>query len=351
MKDLFFPSDDLTDWFLRNKRSFPWREEISPYKVLISEMMLQQTRASVVVDYFSRWMAEFPDLSTLAKAPLEKVIKMWEGLGYYSRARFLHEAAKTSLNFFEGKLPENENELSKLKGIGPYTLSAILSFAFHKKKAAVDGNVMRVLARFFAIFDPIDKAKTKQELEILLESILPEKEFWVMNEALIELGALVCKKKPDCEKCPLQKKCQAFQKGITDQIPAKSKKIEITKLKKTVVLIVFENQMMVEKGDPGKKFADLYFFPTFDEELSYHEVITLAKKQYGINLHYQCSLEKIVHSYTRFRTQLHSHIFYADSRSAKELWIPTEELLKLPFSAGHRRLLEIICEKNLQPSL
>lgn len=337
----YFPYKELIDWFSIYKRSFPWREELSPYKVLISEMMLQQTRASVVIDYFSRWMQEFPDLSTLASASLERVIKMWEGLGYYSRARALHEVAIICEKRFQGKLPENEEELREFKGIGPYTLAAIMSFAFHKKKAALDGNIMRVLSRFFAREEPIDKPKTKQELTMLLEEILPLQEFWVINEALIELGALVCKKKPDCAICPLQKKCLAYERGLVEILPKKSNKIEITKLEKTAVLICFENQIMIEKGVEGKKFADLYFFPTFDGKLSFQEVQERIKDQ---QLVYQYSLPKVLHSYTRYRTELFAHFFHAEC-SSKSLWVAKEELVKLPFSAGHRKLLEIWLEK------
>lgn len=345
MKQIFFPHQELIDWFSIYKRTFPWREELSPYKVLISEVMLQQTRASVVVEYFSRWMEEFPDLRSLALAPLEKVIKMWEGLGYYSRARSLHEAAQTCLSHFQGQLPEKEEQLRELKGIGPYTLAAIMSFAFHKKKAAVDGNVMRVLSRFFALVDPIDKGKTKKKLEILLEQLLPEKEFWIVNEALIELGALVCKKKPDCLVCPLQNHCQAYVNGLNETLPVKSKKIEITKLEKTVALILGENRMIVEKGTKGKKFADLYFFPTFDGELSSEQTKELLENQFGLNLVYQYSLEKVDHSYTRYRTKLFAHFFQTDRCDFTKLWIEKEKLIELPFSAGHRKLLEMIWAK------
>src|ERR1700722_10190653 len=181
----FFDIDSLKDWFVREKRDLPWRENPSPYAVWISEVMLQQTQASVVIPYFERWMARFPTVAVLAEASQGEVIKMWEGLGYYSRVRHLHQAAKDLMYRYAGDLPRTREGLEGIKGIGPYTRGAILSFAFHQKAAAVDGNVLRVLARYFAIEEEIEKAK--KSITELTESILPEEEPWIVMEGLIEL--------------------------------------------------------------------------------------------------------------------------------------------------------------------
>jgi len=166
----------LKRWFLEVQRDFPWREDPSPYRVWVSEVMLQQTRAEVVVPYFERWMARFPTVEVLAEAPLDEVIKLWEGLGYYSRARNLHQGAQQIVRDYGGKLPNSADKLKKIKGIGPYTVGAILSFAFHQKVPAVDGNVLRVMSRYQRIEEDIAKQKTVKMIGQRVAEILPEKE-------------------------------------------------------------------------------------------------------------------------------------------------------------------------------
>ena len=160
----------LKRWFLDQKRDFPWRENPSPYAVWVSEVMLQQTQAAVVISYFERWMQRFPTIQALADAPLEDVIKEWEGLGYYARARNLHAGARYVVENYEGQLPANAEQLYKIKGLGHYTVGAILSFAFQQRKAAVDGNVLRVLARYYGITDDIGKSATVKKCKDLLKS-------------------------------------------------------------------------------------------------------------------------------------------------------------------------------------
>ena len=189
-------------WFLQSQRSFPWREDRSPYSVWISEVMLQQTQARVVIDYYQRWMKKFPDIEHLARAPLEEVIKQWEGLGYYVRARNLHKAAQYLVEHHQGIFPSSRELLEKIPGIGPYTVGAILSFAFHQKAAAVDGNVIRVLTRLFAMQEEVQTQSSKKWLWKCAENLLPEKEPWILVEGLIELGATVCTLKPKCSQCP-----------------------------------------------------------------------------------------------------------------------------------------------------
>ena len=191
----------LKAWFLKEKRDLPWRENASPYWVWVSEVMLQQTQVSVVVPYFIRWMKKFPTISALAAAQCEDVIKTWEGLGYYSRARNLHKGAQTIVSNYNGKLPKTRNELLAIKGLGLYTANAILAFAFKKKAAPVDGNVRRVLARYDGVYESIDKTKVQKEIQSRAEKLLPERQSYLISEALIELGALICKKKTQL--CPM----------------------------------------------------------------------------------------------------------------------------------------------------
>lgn len=223
----YFDHTTFHYWFEKNKRDFPWRRNPSPYEVWVSEMMLQQTRASVVVAYYERWIRRFPDVHALAKASRDEVLKAWEGLGYYSRARNLHDGARKIIEEFNGRLPFEKEKLKAIKGLGPYTIGAILAFGFQKNEAAVDGNVMRVLSRYFLIEDDLRSSRTQKMIWNRAERIL-ERGTYKTSEALIELGATVCTaKKPVCVQCPLKRRCLAFAEGKQESLPNKSKKNRI----------------------------------------------------------------------------------------------------------------------------
>lgn len=316
--------EELTAWFLAHQRTFPWREERTPYRVWISEIMLQQTQASVVIPYFERWMRRFPSVRALAEATLEEVIKMWEGLGYYSRARHLHEAACYLVTYHGGELPEEEEALSKIKGLGPYTAGAILNFAFHKRAPAIDANVKRVLSRFFG----------RADRELLMQ-LLPEKEPWVFSEALIELGALICKKKPECDKCPLKKECPKLP------FSPPSRKQTCT-LHRLVGIITFQDLVLVQKERKGKVMADLYQFPYIEIEkvsLDSQSIKKLMEEKWEIELHFLSFMKREQHSFTHYRAFLYPCMLQTEKRPEKGEWKTREELKKLPFSSGHRRVL------------
>ncbi len=300
--------------------------------------MLQQTRAQVVIPYFLKWMERFPNIELLARAPLEEVIKTWEGLGYYSRARNLHEGAKTLVEEFGGKLPSTREELKKIKGVGPYTMGAILSFAFRQKAAAVDGNVLRVLSRFFAIEDSIDLPATRRRIEELAEGILPEKEPWIMMEALIELGALVCQKKPECSSCPLNESCLAFRHHIQEALPRRSKGAKTIHLRRWVGIVEYEGKILVSKGERGKVMADLYEFPYLEEEGG--DPTALFSQKLELSLSLQKKLDEEIHTFTRYRATLIPFLFRAEESNSRFCWIEKKKLSKLPFSSGHRRVLQ-----------
>ena len=342
-----FPLDTLSlkKWFIKNKRSFPWRKNCSPYAVWVSEIMLQQTKAAVVIPYFLKWMDHFPTIESLAKANLETVIKLWEGLGYYSRARNLHAGAKLVMEKFAGKLPPLEKELRQMKGLGPYTTSAILSFAFHQKKAAVDGNVLRVFSRYYQIKDDISKSQTHKKITEILQAQLPEQEPWVINEALIELGATVCRPVPNCSVCPLASSCLSFQHHTTQQFPYKSKKVAVTRQFRAVALLSYDNQFFAIKGAPGKVMADLYEFPSIEISDSSKELDTLCKflkETYQLTPIFKCILKSVCHSYTRYKDSLTPYLFSLDQLGAtdKGQWRSLQELKSLPFSSGHRQILD-----------
>lgn len=318
--------------------------------------MLQQTQVSVVIPYFTKWMETFPTVKDLAVAPLEQVLKLWEGLGYYSRARHLHAAAQYIVQQFDGEIPREAVALKRIQGIGPYTQGAILSFAFHKRAIALDGNVMRLLSRYFGIHLPIDTSATKKLIARRLEALLPDDEPWVVSEALIELGALVCAKQAKCPLCPLRFQCLAYQTQAVDKIPQKAHRQQVIHFTRQVAVIFSQGHVLLKRGERGKAMADLYEFPYLDK--IEHTPADAFADALQLPLIYQHSLEIEKHSFTRYRVTLEPHLFHTPicERYPSELknwnsdfsgclgvahtWWPYADLPSLPFSAGHRRILK-----------
>ena len=215
----------LIKWYSENKRNLPWRESKSPYKIWISEIILQQTKVDQGLPYYLKFIKKFPNVHDLAIANENMVLKLWQGLGYYSRARNLHYSAKYISNHLNGEFPKTYDELIKLKGVGKYTASAIASFAFNEKKAVLDGNVFRVLSRYFGIEDPIDTTLGSKIFEKIAFINLPKKNVDTYNQSVMEFGALQCKPaKPNCNSCSLNSKCFAFNNNKILSLPLKSKK-------------------------------------------------------------------------------------------------------------------------------
>jgi len=319
----------LVEWFEEGKRNFPWREEKSPYRVWISEVMLQQTQAVVVIPYFNRWISLFPTVEALAKAPLDQVMKAWEGLGYYSRVRHLHETAAKIVHEHGGILPSNREKLAELKGFGPYTIGAVLSFAFHQKAAAVDGNVIRVMARLFALQDD---ASQKKRYEAKVEALLPNHEPWVVMEALIELGAVICRRKPDCASCPLQDQCLGYRKAIAEALPIRKPAQAAILLKREVAVIEAGSFLLLRQVEVGKVMGGLFEFPYIDQG----ELWPFDLRKVKV-----CDLPRVKHTFTKYRATLFPSVWKAEEK--KELkgydWVPFDQVKRLPFSSGHRRVL------------
>lgn len=334
-----FPDKKLTDWFKEHMRSLPWREDRAPYRVWISEVMLQQTRADVVVPYFHRWMEAFPSVETLSRATSEEVLKMWEGLGYYSRARSIHEASRQIVQMYGGQLPSSREKLLQLPGIGPYTAGAILAFAFRQPSAAVDGNVMRVLSRFFAIEEVVCIPKTQKVIWQKAEALLPQQEPWAVSEGLIELGALVCTPKPRCSHCPLRLDCTAHRLGMQHELPRKKPRKKATELHRMVAVVRFEEQFLIERRAAGEVMADLCEFPYIELQSS-SNALEEAKRFASLHaLSAPVSLTPVRHTFTRFKAHLYPYLFYS-SKELKGEWVTDSFIKTLPFSSGHRRILQ-----------
>lgn len=338
-------SQKLIAWFQRNRRVFPWRtEKRNPYIVWVSEMMLQQTRAQAVIPYFEKWIERFPTIIDLANAEPEEVIKLWEGLGYYSRARNLHLGAKYIVEHFNGNFPSEEHDLKKIKGLGPYTIGAIRSFAFQKKAVAQDGNTIRVLSRFYGVEEDVSKAATIQRLRKIGEDNIPENEHWIFTEALIELGATICTLKPKCLACPLSSRCQAFQKNLTEKIPLKSKKQTIHLLFRAVFVIVCKQQVLIKKNQEGV-MKDLYEFPyTEMENRSGYLKQIINGEPMPLK-----TLPETTHCFTKFKAHLTPYIFSINdfTTNTEGQWVAIKTLPNLPFSSGHRKIANQILEEKL----
>ncbi|WP_018887392.1 A/G-specific adenine glycosylase [Paenibacillus massiliensis] len=217
-------SRELLGWYMVNKRDLPWRRHRDPFFIWVSEIMLQQTRVDTVIPYFHRFIDRFPTIQALAEAPEEDVLKHWEGLGYYSRARNLQQAAKQVMELHGGNVPDDRVAVAALKGVGPYTTGAIMSIAFNRPEPAVDGNVMRVLSRQFLIEDDIMKGSTRAAMEELVRELIPDQRASDFNQALMELGALVCTpKSPHCLTCPVMEHCAGRLAGREETLPVKTK--------------------------------------------------------------------------------------------------------------------------------
>lgn len=336
-------NQNLKDWFLLIRRLLPWRENINPYRVWISEIMLQQTRVSTVIPYFIKWMEIFPNIEALAAAPLEKVIKVWEGLGYYSRARSIHKTAGILLEQYKGIFPMTIQELEKLPGIGTYTSRAILCFTFKMKTAPVDGNVVRVLSRLYSI--PLDVAtiEGKKELQALADQIIVnERHPHIVAEGLIELGALICQKIPLCKNCPVQSDCKSLQQNRVVDFPVKKPKAPITLLDRTVLLIICEGFLLIRKENNKKIMADLWQLPFMEGILGVQDVIKEIQQEFGLRVISSSPLALERQSFTRYRVSLYPILCTVEKLSPVPLydWVSLENSRELAFCSGHRRIIQ-----------
>ncbi len=270
----------LLDWFDYNARILAWRENPKPYYVWVSEIMLQQTRVEAVKAYFDRFITTLPDIQALADCEEEKLLKLWEGLGYYNRVRNLQKAAIQVTREYGGELPSDYEELLRLPGIGSYTAGAIASIAYQRAVPVVDGNVLRVTKRIAGSFDDITKDKVKKELWQELYQIIPKDRPGDFNQALMELGAMVCipNGKPFCEKCPVMHLCKAFYEDKISQIPVKPLKKERRRENRTILLLEYQNRFAIHKREEKGLLAGLWELPQLENKLEQTEVLGHLKE-------------------------------------------------------------------------
>ena len=273
----------LLEWYARNGRELPWRETKDPYKIWISEIILQQTRIAQGMDYYFRFLEKFPDIESLAAANEKEVMKAWEGLGYYSRARNLHETAKNVVENNNGVFPDNYKDILNLKGIGPYTAGAISSICFNLPEMAVDGNVKRVAARFFGLDNNIKNSGSDKFIKDSLKEIFDKKNPGSFNQAIMDLGSMICTPtRPACEECPLSSQCVALKTDRISELPVSYSKTKIRNRYLNYFIISSKNELLIRKRETNDIWKSLYEFVLIETPGPHHEkeLIPLIEKQF-----------------------------------------------------------------------
>ena len=332
-------------------QDLPWRSSPNPYRVVVSEFMLQQTQVDTVIPYYRRFLEAFPDIGTLARAPLPDVLKVWEGLGYYARARNLHKAAKAIVSEFNGLIPTDRESMARLPGFGPYTTSAVLSIAFNQNWASVDGNVIRVLCRVFGIEGNVSQSRVKTRISDLAQSLLPRGRARDFNQAAMELGALVCKPKaPSCGVCPLSRICSARAAGTQERIPLKSRKRARPHYEEAVGMVRRKDgRFLIARRQEEGLLGGLWELPGGRREKG--ETLADAcvrgvREEVGAKVLTLRRLRSINHGFTHFRLTIHPFSCKFQSGPIRPLncaevaWIEPEALGDYAFSSAHRRLTE-----------
>lgn len=336
----------LISWFLENKRDFPWRQGATPYGVWVSEIMLQQTRACVVVPYFSSFIKRYPTVHALAKAEEQSVIKAWEGLGYYSRARNLRKGAQQVVERFGGDVPSEEESLRALSGIGEYTAGAIQAFAFHKRVAAVDGNVLRVISRLYGLQSLWGSKELYRQVKAQVLNLLPKEKAWVFMEALIELGAIICGKEPLCSQCPLQDICVAKQKDLQNSLPKKGGRPSKIRLERNVFILWFQGKVLVMKEERQQVMEGLCYFPY--REGSQDEAwggLAQGQKLFA--------LQDYKHYFTKYQVTLKPSFWRMRTpiQMGSAQWVPVEVLSQYSFCAGHRQIAQWLVQGEYKKNI
>ena len=327
-------AEPLLKWYDKNKRILPWRDKDNAYYTWVSEIMLQQTRVSAVIPYFERFMAELPDAAALATVPEERLLKLWEGLGYYSRARNLQKAAKVIVSDFGGELPRTCASLKTLPGIGDYTAAAIASINFGEPVAAVDGNLLRVAARVSGCADDIMDTKVRKQFTAHLNDVIDLARPGAYNQAMMDLGATVCLPNgtPKCEVCPARMMCEAYKNGLTEILPVRAKK-KARKIEERTVLLLFQNgkAALRKRADTGL-LASLWEFPSVLGNLD-EAGVSLAFAQMGLSAksiepagsakHIFTHIEWDMKGYFADVTGENDDLFWADAAAFDAAAIPT----------------------------
>jgi A/G-specific adenine glycosylase len=342
--------DDLISWFKAEQRELPWRKDQDPYKVWVSEIMLQQTRVDTVIPYFNRFIEWFPTISHLANANDDKVLKAWEGLGYYSRVRNLHSAVKEVNEKYNGQVPNTPKEISSLKGVGPYTAGAILSIAYGIPEPAVDGNVMRVLSRILSIWEDIAKPSTRKLFENAVRQLISHDEPSEFNQALMELGALICTPtSPSCLLCPVRDHCQGFHEGVETELPIKSKKNSQRTVELVAAIIKDDHgKFLIHKRSENGLLANLWEFPNVEIHqptvLERAQISDLFRESFEMNIKLEKGIGQIEHifSYLIWNIRVYTGMINSTFQESNEWkWVSFDDMEDYAFPVSHHKIVKL----------
>jgi A/G-specific adenine glycosylase len=340
----------LLRWFAANRRDLPWRRRRGLYALWVSEVMLQQTRVETVVPYYRRFLKRFPTLASLAAAPLQDVLKAWEGLGYYSRARNLWRAARIVRGEFRGRIPVRYEGFRGLPGVGEYIAAAVLSIGGGLALPVVDGNVLRVVSRWQGIGADVRLPATRRQVRSFLQRIIPEDGPGTFNEAMMELGALVClRREPRCRECPLRSSCFAFHRGCAASLPVRGRKGPVPEYRVALAVILRGERIFIQQRPEQGHLGGLWEFPggkCSPEEAPAAAVVRECREELGVEVAVIAKLAEVRHAYSHFK--VHLHVFICRLRSSgirssrHHAWISVDELGNYPFpAANHKFFLKL----------
>ena len=352
---------DLLAWYEDNKRAMPWRETNDPYKIWVSEVMLQQTRVDTVREYYPRFLEAFPTVEALASADRDEVLKYWEGLGFYARARHLHEAATRVVREHGGTVPDTLDAIQDLKGVGPYTAAAVLSIAYREPHAVLDGNVTRVLSRVFAVEEDATSTSTQRALRRVAGALLAPEAPGEFNQALMELGALVCTPStPLCDRCPLQDICRAHEAGTEEDYPVTPESTPVPHHDIAVGLVFDDEQLLIQRRPDEGLLGGLWEFPggkQENDESMEDACRREVKEELGIDVVIDDHFYTLSHAYSHFKITLHAFrcTIVEGTPTAREnqpfRWVALTDLDEYAFPRANRRLIEELERRQTEPSL
>lgn len=337
--------NNLITWYKTNKRDFPWRQRHDAYAIWISEIMLQQTTTEAVIPYYKRFLERFPTIEELSQAPLEDVYKLWEGLGYYRRAKHLHETAHIIMDKYQGKFPDNYEDILSLKGIGPYTAGAICSIAYHQPTPAIDGNVLRIISRFDLIKDNIALPQTQKRITKRVDELIQGYDASDFNQGLMDLGAIICRPlNPRCHDCPIQKSCKAYKNDEQNVLPINIKKIKHQDIHYITAIITYQDQFYMIQN-PAGLLENLYGFIQYECESPY-TFIEKFKNEYHQNLNIASYISDIKHVFTHRTWRMHVYHFVLDKPLPSMYSL--DDIAQIPVSTAHQKVLKAYINKDLK---